>query len=77
MRLRKVLPLGIALALVFLMVAQGWAQTTDDAVRQVARQLQCPVCEGQNVADSNAGLARDMRAVIRTQLEAGQTDQQT
>lgn len=49
---------------------------TDEAVRRVARQLQCPVCEGQSVAESNAGLAQDMRAVIQTKLDSGETDQQ-
>lgn len=49
---------------------------TDEGVRRVARQLQCPVCEGQTVAESNSGLAQDMRAVIRTKLELDETDQQ-
>jgi cytochrome c-type biogenesis protein CcmH len=39
-------------------------------------QLQCPVCEGENAADSPSGLAADMRSVIRTRLIAGETDQQ-
>src|ERR687895_2158448 len=52
------------------------ADALDDAVRRVALQLQCPVCEGQNVADSNSGLAQDMRRVIRTRVEAGESDQQ-
>ncbi len=52
------------------------ADAIDDGVRRVALQLQCPVCEGESVADSPSGLARDMRAVIRTRLEAGVSDQQ-
>jgi cytochrome c-type biogenesis protein CcmH len=52
------------------------ADPLDEATRRVARQLMCPVCEGQTVADSNAGLAQDMRAVIRTKLQAGETEQQ-
>jgi cytochrome c-type biogenesis protein CcmH len=36
----------------------------------------CPVCEGQTVADSNSGLAHDMRAVIREKLQAGESEQQ-
>lgn len=39
-------------------------------------QLQCPVCEGETVADSPSGLAADMRAVIRTKLVAGESDRQ-
>jgi cytochrome c-type biogenesis protein CcmH len=52
------------------------ADPLDDGVRRVARQLQCPVCEGQNAADSPSGLAGDMRAVIRGKLAAGESDQQ-
>ncbi|MBV9579819.1 MAG: cytochrome c-type biogenesis protein CcmH [Chloroflexi bacterium] len=52
------------------------ADALDDAVRRVALQLQCPVCEGETVADSPSGLAADMRAVIRTKLAAGESDQQ-
>jgi cytochrome c-type biogenesis protein CcmH len=47
----------------------------DAAVRRVALQLQCPVCEGENVADSPSGLAGDMRAVIRQKLSVGESDQ--
>jgi cytochrome c-type biogenesis protein CcmH len=52
------------------------ADALDDGVRRVALQLQCPVCEGETVADSPSGLAADMRAVIRTKLAAGESDQQ-
>ena len=52
------------------------ADALDDGVRRIALQLQCPVCEGENVADSPSGLASDMRSVIRTRLQAGECDQQ-
>jgi cytochrome c-type biogenesis protein CcmH len=52
------------------------ADALDDAVRRVALQLQCPVCEGEAVADSPSGLAADMRSVIRTKLVTGEPDQQ-
>src|ERR671937_2410766 len=52
------------------------ADAIDDGVRRIGLQLQCPVCEGQSIADSPSGLAADMRAVIRTKLAAGESDQQ-
>jgi cytochrome c-type biogenesis protein CcmH len=52
------------------------ADALDDGVRRVALQLQCPVCEGQSAADSPSGLAADMRAVIRSRLASGASDQQ-
>jgi cytochrome c-type biogenesis protein CcmH len=52
------------------------AQTLDDRVYAVARQLMCPVCQGQTVAESDSALARDMKAIIRQKLEAGETPDQ-
>lgn len=52
------------------------AQTLDDRVRDIARQLMCPVCEGQTVAESSSELAEQMRGAIREQLEGGQRPEQ-
>jgi cytochrome c-type biogenesis protein CcmH len=59
-----------------LVPAVSHADALDDGVRRVALQLQCPVCEGETAADSPSGLAKDMRALIRTRLTAGASDQQ-
>ena len=75
MRLLRSLLLVLALVLLAL-PALAHADAQDDAVRRIALQLQCPVCEGETVADSPSGLAADMRAVIRTKVAAGESDQQ-
>ena len=75
MRLVRWLSLAVLVALVALPLA-AHADALDEGVRRVALQLQCPVCEGETVADSPSGLATDMRGVIRTKLAAGETDQQ-
>jgi cytochrome c-type biogenesis protein CcmH len=70
---------AVALALLLLAslpVLVVHADALDDGVRRLALQLQCPVCEGESVADSPSGLAGDMRGVIRTKLIAGEPDQQ-
>ncbi len=68
---------GVLVVLLVLMLpAIGRADALDDGVRRVALQLQCPVCEGETAADSPSGLAKDMRALIRTRLAAGVSDQQ-
>jgi cytochrome c-type biogenesis protein CcmH len=43
---------------------------------QLSQELRCPKCQNQNIADSNAPIARDLRVVLVEQLEAGQTDEQ-
>ncbi len=53
------------------------AQTVpnDDALdaqaRDIGRSLRCVVCQNQSIEDSDADLAKDMRALVRTRLEAG------
>jgi cytochrome c-type biogenesis protein CcmH len=65
----------IALLLVVL-PGRAFADPIDDSVRRIGLQLQCPVCEGQNIADSPSGLAKDMRDVIRTRVTQGASDRQ-
>ena len=62
--------------MLMVMPALAHADPLDDSVRRVALQLQCPVCEGESIADSPSGLAGDMRAVIRTKIVAGESDKQ-
>jgi cytochrome c-type biogenesis protein CcmH len=42
----------------------------------IARRLQCPVCAGESVADSNSELARQMRGIIEQQVQQGRSDQE-
>jgi len=46
----------------------------DGRVRAFARQVRCLVCQNETLADSQAGLADDLRREIRDQMRAGQTD---
>ena len=38
----------------------------------LTREVRCLVCQNQNIADSTAPLAADLRREIRTMIEAGQ-----
>ncbi len=42
----------------------------------VASTLRCPVCQGESIQDSPSELARQMRAVVRDRLRAGETPEQ-
>ncbi len=39
-------------------------------------QLRCLVCQNQSIAESNADLAKDMRAIVLERLEAGDGDEE-
>jgi len=43
---------------------------------KLMQTLRCLVCQGQSIADSDAELAGDMRAMVRRRIEAGETPEQ-
>ncbi|RID91224.1 cytochrome c-type biogenesis protein CcmH [Gemmobacter lutimaris] len=42
--------------------------------RAVSQLLRCPVCQGENIDDSNADISRDLRLLVRERLVAGDSD---
>ena len=44
--------------------------------KALSQELRCPKCQNQNIADSNAAISRDLRAIVHEQLEAGATDEE-
>lgn len=45
-------------------------------VRDVAKQLRCPVCRALSVYDSPSGMALEMQELIREKLRAGMTPEE-
>ena len=43
------------------------------AAQKLMIELRCLVCQGQSIADSNAEMAGDMRALVRRQIAQGQS----
>lgn len=43
---------------------------------QLAKDMRCVVCQNQSIWKSNAPLAKNLRAVIITQIEQGKSDKQ-
>jgi cytochrome c-type biogenesis protein CcmH len=44
--------------------------------RNLVEELRCPKCQNQNIADSDAPIAMDLRAQIYHMLEEGQSNEQ-
>lgn len=50
--------------------------TLEARARQISQVLRCPVCQGENIDESNAGVSRDLRLAVRERLVAGDSDAQ-
>ena len=44
--------------------------------KALSQELRCPKCQNQSIADSNAPISRDLRAIVHEQLEAGATNEE-
>ncbi|MBK7900234.1 MAG: cytochrome c-type biogenesis protein CcmH [Azonexus sp.] len=61
--------------------AKDAAPLADDPVAEkrlikLSEELRCLVCQNQNIADSNAELAQDLRREIRGMIQAGKSDKE-
>lgn len=46
----------------------------EERARVISKDLRCLVCRNENIDDSNAELARDLRLLVRERLVAGDSD---
>ncbi|MXX22434.1 MAG: cytochrome c-type biogenesis protein CcmH [Rhodospirillales bacterium] len=67
--------MGIVVLLPVLASVPATAETADERVRALAAELRCVVCQNQSLLDSDADLAKDMRALIQERVAAGDTDE--
>ena len=56
--------------------ARAQDQDLEARTTAVASTLRCPVCQGESIQDSPSELARQMRAVVKDRLRAGETPEQ-
>ncbi len=74
------------LALIFALIATPLFAVNPDEVlqdsvlearaRALSQELRCVVCRGENIDESNADIARDLRLLVRERLVAGDSDAQ-
>ncbi len=78
MRRRRTLLAALLPALASLLLTAVFAQDVqlDQRVFEIGRQLRCPVCVSESVADSNAQIAQEMRQLIQQQLKDGKSETQ-
>ena len=79
----KRLILGLCLASATLLSLPAQAVTPDEILadpalearaREISKGLRCLVCRNENIDESNASLAADLRVLVRERLTAGDSD---
>ncbi|MDD2868764.1 cytochrome c-type biogenesis protein [Neomegalonema sp.] len=74
---------ALVLALTLALAAPAFAVQPDEMLddpalearaRALSRDVRCLVCRNENIDDSNAPLARDLRILLRERLTAGDSD---
>lgn len=64
-------------------ISPAWAVQPDEVLddpalearaRELSKVLRCLVCRNESIDESNAGLARDLRLLLRERLVAGDSD---
>lgn len=74
---------AIAATLALVAAQAAWAVQPDEVLadpalesraREIGQMLRCPVCQGENIDESNAPISRDLRLYVRERLVAGDSD---
>lgn len=80
---RLLAAIAVLLASLVLAAGHAWAVEPDEMLKDPAQEaralaisktLRCVVCQNQNIDDSAAPLASDMRRLVRERVVAGDTD---
>ena len=48
----------------------------EERARAISKNLRCLVCRNENIDDSNAELAKDLRLLVRERLAIGETNKE-
>ncbi|MEM7669165.1 MAG: cytochrome c-type biogenesis protein [Pseudomonadota bacterium] len=77
----RVLPILIAVSVALPVLAVQPDEVLDDPVlearaREISKEVRCLVCRNESIDDSNAGLARDLRLLVRERVIAGDSNAQ-
>ncbi len=75
-RPRPLATIALLVLAALLAVASGQDVEIGNRAFDLARNLRCPVCVSESVADSSAQIAQQMRSLIQEKVDEGLTDQQ-
>ncbi len=80
--MKRALPLALLVALAAPTLARAVSDPAEmladpraeARAEQIGRELRCLVCQNEDIEDSGADLARDLRHIVRAQVTAGRSD---
>ncbi len=80
-RLRSIVAVSVSAVAVAVIVlgfssAPASAPTAEDRIATLSGAIKCPFCSGESIANSQAGVAADYRALIAERVAAGATDEE-
>lgn len=73
----------LALALMLALAAPAFAADPSEMLKdpvlenraeKLGKELRCLVCQSESIEDSNADLAKDLRIIVREQIQSGKSD---
>ncbi len=73
-RVSPLITVALALFLAFSLI--GADPPSEDRSDRIGKQLRCPACEGESIAESPSSYAADMMAYVRELVDDGLSDQQ-
>jgi cytochrome c-type biogenesis protein CcmH len=78
---RSILAIGVSVValavIIFGFSSKPAAEASpEDRIAALSASIRCPFCNGESLADSQANVAADYRALIAEQVEAGATDEE-
>jgi len=88
LRFLKIMPMQVLLLVIFYLVSplsygggsiemfEFENAQKEDIFHDLTKQLRCPKCQNQNISDSNAELAKDMRNKTYELVQAGRSKEQ-
>jgi len=76
---------ALVIAMLWIWIGPAFAVEPDEVLsnpvlearaRALSKVLRCVVCQNQDIDSSNAGVARDLRLIVRERLVAGDSDEE-
>lgn len=77
---------NIFILILLIIFNSAWAESIDKwtfnstqdekRYRALVDEIRCPVCQGQSIGGSNAGLAQDLRAKTKEMIETNKSNQE-